>query len=247
MTKTNYTADNAVILAAGFSSRFAPLSYETPKALLKVRGEILIERQIRQLREAGIKDIYVVTGYKDQLFQYLKNDFQIRLIHNAAYDVRNNHSSIWAARNVIHNSYICSSDNYFTNNVFAAAVSAPYYAALYAADATDEYCLSTDRSGRITGVTIGGAQSWYMLGQVFWDADFSLHFLNILERIYEQPQTAALLWEQIYMQYLDELTLYIKKYPPGMIHEFDTLDELCCFDPSYIPYRDSLSSDHHQR
>ena len=45
-----YAVDNAVILAAGLSSRFAPISYERPKGLLKVRGEILIERQIEQLQ-----------------------------------------------------------------------------------------------------------------------------------------------------------------------------------------------------
>ena len=47
--------DNAVILAAGASSRFAPLSYERHKALIEVKGEVLIERQIRQLREGGVK------------------------------------------------------------------------------------------------------------------------------------------------------------------------------------------------
>ena len=59
-----YRVDNAVIMAAGTSSRFAPLSFEKHKALIEVRGEVLIERQIRQLREAGIKDIYIITGYK---------------------------------------------------------------------------------------------------------------------------------------------------------------------------------------
>ena len=41
---------NAVIMAAGMSTRFAPLSYEKPKGLWKVKGEILIEREIRQLK-----------------------------------------------------------------------------------------------------------------------------------------------------------------------------------------------------
>ena len=45
----SYKVDNAIIMAAGTSSRFAPLSYEMPKALIEVKGEILIERQIRQL------------------------------------------------------------------------------------------------------------------------------------------------------------------------------------------------------
>ena len=62
---------NAIIMAAGTSSRFVPLSYEKPKGLLEVKGEILIERQIRQLLDAGINDIAVVVGYKAEMFQYL--------------------------------------------------------------------------------------------------------------------------------------------------------------------------------
>jgi len=48
-------------MAAGTASRFVPLSQEHPKGLLEVKGEILIERQIRQLHEAGITDISVVV------------------------------------------------------------------------------------------------------------------------------------------------------------------------------------------
>lgn len=74
--------DNAIIMAAGTASRFAPLSYEHPKALIEVRGEVLIERQIRQLHEAGIKKIVVVTGYKAEQFEYLKSKYDVKLIYN---------------------------------------------------------------------------------------------------------------------------------------------------------------------
>ena len=50
-------------MAAGTSSRFAPLSYETHKGLLTVRGEVLIERQIRQIKDAGIDSVVLVAGY----------------------------------------------------------------------------------------------------------------------------------------------------------------------------------------
>ena len=107
-----YKVDNAVIMAAGASSRFAPLSYEMPKALIPVRGEVLIERQIRQLQEAGVPEIIVVTGYKHECFDYLADKFHVKLVHNPEYHVRNNHSSIYAVRDYLRNSYICSSDNY---------------------------------------------------------------------------------------------------------------------------------------
>lgn len=46
--------NNAIILAVGKSNRFAPFTYEKPKGLFKVQGEILIERQIEQLRETSV-------------------------------------------------------------------------------------------------------------------------------------------------------------------------------------------------
>lgn len=241
MNEQTFTVDNAIILAAGFASRFAPLSNTTPKALLKVRGDILIERQIKQLQEANIKNIYIVTGYLHEKFQYLKDSFHVELIYNPEYDKRNNHSSIWAARDILNNSYICSSDNFFSQNVFSATASQPFYSALYSEGNTPEYCLTTDDQGRITVVKIGGCKSWYMFGHVLWNGAFSQRFLSILEKEYDDPKTKGLLWENIYLNHLHELTLYIKKYPSNIIYEFDSLDELCEFDSSYIPYRDSLS------
>lgn len=66
---------NAIIMAAGTSSRFVPLSAERPKGLLEVKGEVLIERQIRQLKEAGIADITLVLGYKADMFAYLRDKY----------------------------------------------------------------------------------------------------------------------------------------------------------------------------
>lgn len=66
----------AIILAAGKSNRFAPFTYEKPKGLFRVRGEVLIERQIRQLQEAGVKDIYVVVGYMKEKFFILSRNLE---------------------------------------------------------------------------------------------------------------------------------------------------------------------------
>ena len=81
-----YKVDNAVIMAAGTSSRFAPLSFEKPKALIEVKGEILIERQIRQLQNAGISEIYVVTGFKAEMFYYLEEKFGVHIVKNPDYN-----------------------------------------------------------------------------------------------------------------------------------------------------------------
>ena len=66
---------NAVILAAGKSSNFAPFTYEKPKGIFCVKGEILIERQIKQLLEAGVEEIHVVVGYMKEKFFYLEKKY----------------------------------------------------------------------------------------------------------------------------------------------------------------------------
>ena len=225
--------DNAIIMAAGTASRFAPLSYEKPKALIEVRGEVLIERQIRQLREAGIEEVVVVTGYKAEQFEYLKDKYGVVLINNPYYLTRNNNSSIYAAREYIKNSYICSSDNYFITNPFESDVDESYYSAVYMEGDTGEWCISED-DGWIKDVKVGGQDSWVMLGHVFWSESFSRYFLHILEDEYELPETADKLWETIYIEHINELPMKIRKYPADFIFEFDTLDELREFDTSYI-------------
>lgn len=234
MGEIMYKVDNAIILAAGTASRFAPLSYEKPKALIEVRGEVLIERQIKQLQEAGIKEIVVVTGYMSEQFEYLAEKYNVILINNVDYLTRNNHASIYAARDYIKNSYICSSDNYFENNPFEESVKESYYAVVYASGETKEWCVYENEQGYINKVEIGGNDAWYMLGHVFWDENYSKKFLDILNRIYDMPETFDLLWEHIYIKNLDVLRMKTRKYAETDIWEFDTLDELRLFDSSYV-------------
>ena len=224
--------DNAIIMAAGTASRFAPLSYEVHKALIEVKGEVLLERQIRQLKEAGISEIIIVTGYKAEQFEYLKKKFGVKLIHNPEYLTRNNNSSIFVVKDYLKNSYICSSDNYFFNNPFEAEVDESYYSAVYAEGNTSEWCIQ-EENGRIKNVVVGGRNSWVMLGHVFWSEGFSQKFKSILEKEYELPETADKLWETIYIDHISELDMQIRKYPSDFIFEFDTLDELREFDESY--------------
>ena len=124
-----YKVENAVILAAGLSSRFAPISYEKPKGLLKVRGEILIERQIRQLQDAGISNITVVVGYKKEYFFYLESKFGVSIVVNNEYASKNNHASLMCVKERLGNTYICSSDDYLLNNPFEAYVWKAFYSA----------------------------------------------------------------------------------------------------------------------
>ena len=234
-----YKVENAIIMAAGMSTRFVPLSYEKPKGVLRVRGEVLIERQIRQLQEAGITDITVVVGYMKEAFFYLEDKFGVKIRVNEQYAARNNNSTLYLVREQLGNTYICSSDDYFTENVFEPYVYEAYYAASYFPGETDEYCLKTARDGRISGVTIGGRDSWAMLGHVYFDRAFSKTFRTILEAEYDKLETAPKLWEDIYIDHIKELRMVMRPYEDGVVYEFDSLSDLTKFDHDFL---DNVSS-----
>lgn len=229
------TVKNAIIMAAGTSSRFVPLSVERPKGLLEVKGEILIERQIRQLQEAGINDITIVVGYKAEMFRYLIEKYGVDIVLNENYQRYNNISSLVKVLDRLCNTYICSSDNYFPQNIFLDTSVQSYYSALYSEGQTNEYCIQYDGIDNITGVTVGGESSWYMTGPAFFAEEFSIKFKEIIIREYSKEETKLGYWEDLYIRFIDAVpAMKIKRYPPHEIEEFDSIDELRAFDQSYI-------------
>lgn len=235
-----YKVDNAIIMAAGMSSRFAPLCYESPKGLLNVKGERLIEREILQLKEAGIDDITLVVGYMKEKMFYLAEKLGVDIVVNEDYFRFNNTSSLILVTEKLKNTYICSSDNYFPKNPFEKYVYRAYYSAVYQEGESDEYFAECDKKGRIKGITIGGKDDWIMLGHVYFDREFSDKFVKLLKAEYHEQSVRENLWETFYMRHLKELdNMYIRKYDVEDIKEFDSLDELRLFDEKYVTNSDS--------
>lgn len=230
---------NAVILAAGISSRFVPICFEKPKGLLKVRGEILIERQICQLKEKGIENIYVVVGFMKEKFYYLKEKFEVEIIETTDFKVRNNHSSVWAAKNVLGDTIISSSDLYFNKNIFQKYAYDAYYCTVYKEGKTEERGIITDPYDRIINTFYGAEDVWVTLGYAFFNMRFSKNFIDILSNEYNQPKTISKFWADIQDEHLDKLYMYAKRCDNNIIYEFDSLEELREFDEAYLTEADS--------
>lgn len=203
-----YKVDNAIIMAAGYSARCMPLSNVLPKGLFRVKGEILIEREIRQLQEAGVKEIIIVTGFMQEKFQYLRDKYGVILIHNDDYDKYNNIASLYKAQNYMKNSYILCSDNYYADNVFHKYVYSPYYSCVYSEEYCDEYCvLEEDKDGYITSIKRGGAKAWYTIGDCFFDRKFSDTFVKYMNEEWNDMNTRNMLMDDFHIQHINELKL----------------------------------------
>ena len=110
---------NAIILAAGFGMRMVPINTETPKGLLEIKGERLIERTIRQLHEVGITEIYVVVGFMKEQYEYLIDEYGVDLIVAPDYASKNNLHSLKTAAAHLSNSYIIPCDIWCEKNPYS--------------------------------------------------------------------------------------------------------------------------------
>lgn len=228
--------DNAIILAAGMSTRFVPFNYEMPKGLLSVKGEVLIERQIRQLREKGIDEIIVVVGHMKEKFEYLKEKYGVILVEATDYAEKNNHASVYAARDYLKNTIITSSDLYFTDNIFQTYAYDAYYCTIFIPGKTAERGIETDSDDKILKTMYGDKcyDIWVTLGYAFFSKRFSDNFLKIMDKEFNLPDTANKFWADIQDEHLDELYMYAKRVDADVIHEFDSLEELREFDSKYL-------------
>ena len=109
----------AIILAAGFGMRMVPINTEIPKGLMEVKGEVLIERMIRHLHEVGITDIQVVVGFMKERYEYLIDEFQVKLVVNSEYQVKNNLHSLSKVKSSLDKTYIIPCDIWSEENPFS--------------------------------------------------------------------------------------------------------------------------------
>ena len=230
-----YRVKSAIILAAGMSTRFIPVSYELPKGLISVKGEVMIEREIRQLQEAGIRKIIVVVGYMMEKFFYLRDKYHVLLVVNNEFSTKNTHSSVYAARDYLSNTYILCSDNYYPKNMFHQYEYRAYYCSVFLPGTSYvERAFTFNRDGLVTDTNKPSHDQWIMYGHAYFDQTFTDKFRPVLESYYGRPGVEGMYWENVWAENVADIPLWVHKCKPSDILEFDSMDDLKAFDPDYI-------------
>ena len=140
----------AIILAAGYGMRMVPINTEIPKGLMEVRGEVLIERMIRHLHEVGITDIQVVVGFMKERYEYLIDEFQVNLVVNSEYQVKNNLYSLSKVKSSLDKTYIIPCDIWAEKNPFSDFE--PYSWYMVSDDSTIESTVRVNRKRELVMV-----------------------------------------------------------------------------------------------
>lgn len=230
-----YRVKRAVFLAAGFGSRLVPITFNTPKPLVRVGGTRMIDTLLDAVVAAGIAEIYVVRGYLGEQFDQLLYKYpNIKFLENPRYNEENNISTAVVARHLLENAYVLESDLVLKN----PALIRPYeYRSNFLGipvEVTDDWCFTTDASGIITSQAVGGRHCHQMVGISYWDAEAGRRLADDLMAVYTSPGGRERYWDQVPMSYKKEnYRVALRACTAADVTEIDTFNELKRIDPLY--------------
>ncbi len=225
--------DNAVILAAGGSDISAKSVYSMPKGLYVKNGETLIERQIRQLQEAGIRDITVVVGYKQEMYFFLQDKWNVDLVINPDLK-KNNIYSLYMVADRLGSTYVCNCDNYFEKNPFSQYEYNSFHATVYKQNAHNELLVKKNDSGRITKIYSGAQSGECIYGHAYLDRNLTRRLTAFLRKEIDDFRVNALFWEEFINRHVDDLDMYARNYPDDFLYEFDSIQEIQNIDGLFL-------------
>ena len=231
-----YRVKRAVFIAAGFGTRLVPITFNTPKPLVRVHGVRIIDRLIDACLEDGIEEIYIVRGYLAEQFDQLLYKYpMIRFLENPLYNEANNIGSALVARDLLSNAYVFEADLLLSN---PAIIRKYHYMSDFLAirkERSDDWCFRV-KDGIIVEEKVGGegADNWQMVGISYWNKVDGEKLRQDISEVYASPGGKERYWEQVPLVYRKEhYAVEIQECRDEDIVEIDTFNELKAIDPTY--------------
>lgn len=229
-----YRAKRAIFIAAGFGSRLAPITLNTPKPLVRVKGTRIIDTLLDACLQAGITEIYIVRGYLAEQFDQLLYKYpMIKFLENPVYNEANNISSGMIARNLLSNAYVFEADLYLSN---PEIITKYHYTSDFLAipkERTDDWCF-TVKDGVIKEEKVGGIDCYQMVGISYWSEEDGKKLADDIPEVYSSPGGKERYWEQVPLVYMKEhYAVEVRECRDEDIVEIDTFNELKAIDKTY--------------
>lgn len=229
-----YRVKRAVFIAAGFGSRLVPITLNTPKPLVRVKGTRIIDSLLDAVLRVGIEEIHIVRGYFGEQFDQLLYKYpMIKFIENPRYNESNNISSAMCAGDLVKNAYVLEADLLLYNYDL---ITKYQYASNYLGvkvEETDDWCFYTEGE-RITKVSIGGKDCHHMFGISYWTEQDGEQLVKDIKDVFDAPGGKERYWDQVPLEYhKDHYAIEVRECTFEDIVEIDTFSELKALDKSY--------------
>ena len=231
-----YRAKRAIFIAAGFGSRLVPITFNTPKPLVRVHGVRIIDTLLDACLQAGIHEIYIVRGYLSEQFDQLLYKYpMIRFLENPLYNEANNISSALVARYLLSNAYVFEADLVISN---PSIIRKYHYTSDFLAipkSRTDDWCFRV-KDGIIQEETVGGEGDdiWQMVGISYWNDADGHKLSQDISAVYASPGGKERYWEQVPLVYAkNNYAVEVRACTDQDIVEIDTFRELKAIDKTY--------------
>lgn len=231
-----YRVKRAVFLAAGFSARLLPITLNTPKPLVRVKGQRIIDGLIDACLDAGINEIYIVRGYLPEQFDQLLYKYpMIKFLENPLYNESNNISSAMVARYILSNAYVLEADLLLSNPGLIKRYQYSSNILGIKQEITDDWCVVV-KDGMIVEEKVGGEGDniWRLLGVSYWTEADGQKLAHDLLETYQAPGGKERYWEQVPLLYCkNHYSVEIRECSEEDITEIDTFRELREIDRTY--------------
>ena len=231
-----YRAKRAIFIAAGFGTRLVPITFNTPKPLVRVHGVRIIDRLIEACLAVEIKEIYIVRGYLGELFDQLLYKYpMIKFLENPVYNEANNISSSLVARYMLSNAYVFEADLLLYN---PSIIRKYHYTSDFLGikkERSDDWCFKV-KDRVIVEEKVGGEGDdiWQMVGISYWNEADGRKLADHIIKAYEMPGGKEFYWEQVpLVVYKNEYKVAVRDCADEDIIEIDTFRELKAIDKTY--------------
>lgn len=223
-------------MAAGYGTRLRPITLSTPKPLIKVNGIRMIESVIEALLKNDIREIYVVTGYLAEKFDFLEEKYsEVTLIYNPYYSKYNNISSLYVARDHLKDVIILDGDQVIKNyKILSPNFEKSGYNCVWSEEYTDEWLLQVEKNTIVSCSRNGGEKGWRLYSISRWNQEDGQKLKVDLEYQFEVEKNYDIYWDDVALFCSPQnYDLGIREMNLDDVIEIDTIDELRLVDKSY--------------
>jgi len=229
-----YRVRRAIFIAAGFGSRLIPITLNTPKPLVRVKGTRLIDTLLDAVVAAGIEEIIIVRGYLGEQFDQLLYKYpMIKFVENPAFNDANNISSAMCVRYLLSNAYVFEADLLLSNPDIVQKYQYRSNFLGIPVERTDDWCFIV-KDGIIKKQQVGGVDCYQEVGISYWDETDAARLAEHIKQTYEMPGGKERYWDQVpFVFFPQSYQVEIRECTMEDIIEIDTFKELKQIDPVY--------------